>query len=224
MKLRTLALAATLAALGCSTAVAAPATVGLRVEGETTTIFEGTVTTDGHAIEQDATGPHPCDGTNAGTNPAPGPTITSALDDAIAWDGRWSDGLQDFLVNRIGPDRNDTASNQFWGFALNYQASQLGGCQQQVKSGDEVLFAYDFFSAERYLRLSGPRRVRQGERFRVRVIDGQTGNPVEGARVLSKLTNERGYARARLRGRGVLSAKAVQEGAIRSNALRIRVR
>ena len=147
MELRTLALAATLAALGCSTALAAPATVNLRVEGETRTIFEGRVTTDGHAIKQDGSGPHPCDGTNAGANPAPGPTITSALDDAIAWDGRWSDGLQDFLVSRIGPDANDVMANQFWGHALNYQASQLGGCQQQVRSGDEVLFAYDFFSA-----------------------------------------------------------------------------
>ena len=223
MKHRTCALALALAALACAPAAAAPVTVDLRVEGKTDTIFEGRVKTDGHTIEQDRSGPHPCDGTNGGTNPSPGPTLTSALDDAIAWDGSWSDSLSDFSINRIGPDAVNPEANAFWGYALNYRAAEVGGCQQQVKSGDDVLFAYDFFSAQRLLRLSGPRRVRDGQLFRVRVTDGVTGAPVRGATVLRKRTDSRGYVRRRLTGTGRFLAKAEQRGAIRSNALIITV-
>src|SRR2546425_921530 len=67
----------------CSVALATPVTVQLRVEGATSTIFEGPVTTDGHAVDgQDGTGSHPCDGTNGGAHPSPGPTVTSSLADA----------------------------------------------------------------------------------------------------------------------------------------------
>ena len=57
MKSRIGATTALVFALVCSSAAAAPATVNLRVEGAQKTIFEGTVTTDGHAIEQDRHGP-----------------------------------------------------------------------------------------------------------------------------------------------------------------------
>ena len=59
-----------------------PTSVKLRVEGETTTIFEGTVITTGHNVTTALGGNHHCDGTNNGQNPLPGPTCTSALDDA----------------------------------------------------------------------------------------------------------------------------------------------
>ena len=65
-----------------------PTSVNLRVEGETATIFEGTVITTGHNVTTASGGNHHCDGTNNGQNPLPGPTCTSALDDAsIAFDG-----------------------------------------------------------------------------------------------------------------------------------------
>jgi hypothetical protein len=223
MKLRVAALVGLLAATACAPASAAPVTVDVRVEGEDETVFEGRVLTDGHSIEQDGSGPHPCDGTNSGVNPTPGPTMTSALDDAVAWDGRWTDSLQDFAINRIGPDRNDAGANQFWGYALNWKASELGGCQQQVKAGDDVLFAYDFFSKKLLLRLSGPRRVEQRERFRVRVIDGSTGDPVRGAFVAGRRTNRRGFARVSLVGTGLIVLKAAHSNGVRSNALPVRV-
>ena len=118
--------------------------------------------TDGHTIEQDKNGPQPCDGTNGGANPTPGPTVTSALDDAVAWDGTCNPSFSDFLVNRIG---SDTATDtQFWGTALNGTPTELGGCQVQVKTGDDVLWAYDMFSAKQFLELSGPRTARAGPR------------------------------------------------------------
>ena len=60
------------ALLACATARAAPVTVNLRVEGATSTIFEGPVTTDGKVINK-GDGPHPCDGTTTpARNPARG--------------------------------------------------------------------------------------------------------------------------------------------------------
>src|SRR4051812_39355522 len=93
------------------TALAAPATVHLRVEGSSATLFEGTVATDAKTLTKDASGPHPCDGTNGGVNPTPGPTMTTALDDGslaggFTWAGTWFDGFQDFGIDRIGPDSN----------------------------------------------------------------------------------------------------------------------
>ena len=53
----TAALTAVVLAFGAGSASAAPVVVDLRVEGAEETIFEGTVRTDGHAIEQDRKGP-----------------------------------------------------------------------------------------------------------------------------------------------------------------------
>jgi hypothetical protein len=210
-------------ALACSSAAAAPATVNLRVEGADATIFEGPVRTDGHAIEQDRSGPQPCDGTNGGANPTPGPTVTSALDDAVAWDGTWNAGFQDFLINRIGPDA--ASDTQFWGTALNWTPLEVGGCQAQVKNGDEVLWAYDLFSAEQYLRLRGPRVVRKGKRFRVRVVDAKDNDkPVRGAIVRGVRTNAKGLAAFRATKRGIVRLKATRRDALRSNSLFLRVR
>ena len=58
--------------------------VTLRVEGKTTTIFEGPVSTTFHRIsagdEENAQKYH-CNGLNNDKNPCPGPTCTTALDD-----------------------------------------------------------------------------------------------------------------------------------------------
>ena len=217
------ALTALVLALAVSSANAAPVTVDLRIEGSQSTIFEGTVRTDGHAIEQDRSGPQPCDGTNGGANPTPGPTVTSALDDAVAWDGTWNPGFSDFLVNRIGPDA--ASDTQFWGTAVNFTDLQVGGCQARVRSGDEVLWAYDLFSKKQYLKLTGPRVVRRGNRFRVRVVDAKANDkPVRGAVVRGVRTNAKGLVTFRATKRGQVRLKATRTGALRSNALFLRVR
>jgi hypothetical protein len=224
MKSRIGAVAALGFALACPSALAAPATVDLRVEGADDTIFEGTVRTDGHAIEQDKNGAQPCDGTNGGANPTPGPTATSALDDAVAWDGTFNPSFSDFLVNRVGPDK--ATETQFWGFAVNGTVPDLGGCQTQVKNGDEVLWAFDLFSAKQFLELSGPRTARVDRPFRVRVTDAKNSDrPVSGASVSGVArTNSRGFATVVAEERGPLLVKAERRGAVRSNALVVRVR
>ena len=65
-----------------SSAVNLPTLVNLRVEGPGNTIFEGNILTTGHNVTTALGGNHHCDGTNNGANPLPGPTSTSALDDA----------------------------------------------------------------------------------------------------------------------------------------------
>jgi hypothetical protein len=224
MKSRIGTLAVLALALAAPSATAAPATVTLRVEGSQDTIFEGVVKTDGHAIEQDKNGPQPCDGTNGGANPTAGPTVTSALDDAVAWDGTWNPSFSDFLVNRIGSDR--ASDTQFWGTALNNVPTEVGGCQAAVRTGDEVLWAYDLFSAKQYLSLDGPRTAKVNKPFKVKVTDVKNGNkPVKGA-IVSRVakTNAKGVATIVANEKGPLLVKAERRGAIRSNALVVRVR
>jgi hypothetical protein len=69
-----------------------PTMVNLRIEGRDKTIFEGPIVTRGHNVTVPSRGTVHCDGTNFGANPIPGPTCTSALDDAskkykFPWDG-----------------------------------------------------------------------------------------------------------------------------------------
>jgi hypothetical protein len=209
--------------LAAPAALAAPVTVNLRIEGKTSTIFEGPVTTDAKTLTKDASGPHACDGTNGGANPTPGPTMTTALDDgAIAggftWDGTWF-SFGDFGIDRIGPDA--ATSTEFWGYAYNWQSSQVGGCQQQVSTGDDVLFGFDYFSKSALLRLSGPATAEAGQPVSVTVVDGQSGSPVAGAAVGGTLTGPDGKATVTFSSTGVQRLKAERADALRSNALAV---
>ncbi|HVE67734.1 MAG TPA: Ig-like domain-containing protein [Solirubrobacteraceae bacterium] len=217
----TLAVLVAALAFAASPALAAPATVNLRIEGKTSTIFEGPVTTDAKTLTKDASGPHACDGTNGGANPAPGPTMTTALDDgAIAggftWDGTWF-SFGDFGIDRIGPDAN--SSSEFWGYAHNWQSSSVGGCQQQVADGDDVLFGYDYFSKTALLRLTGPATAEANRPVTVTVVDGQSGSPAAGASVGGTVTGPDGQATVTFSSTGVQRLKAERPAALRSNAL-----
>jgi hypothetical protein len=206
---------------------AAPATVHLRVEGSSTTLFDGPVATNAKTLTKDASGPHPCDGTNGGANPTPGPTMTTALDDGalaggFTWAGTWFDGFQDFGIDRIGSDSNGGAPTfPSWGYALNFTPSQVGGCQQQVQNGDDVLFAYDFFSKAHLLKLAGPGSANTGEAVRVTVTDGQNGTPVAGASVGGQVTGPDGGATLTFTSTGVHPLKAESPDSVRSNTVAV---
>ena len=203
-------------------ALAGPVTVNLRIEGSSSTIYEGPVTTNAKPLTKDASGPHACDGTNKGANPTPGPTMTTALDDGsiaggFTWAGTWFDSFQDFTIDRIGPDSSN--STQFWGYALNYKSSNVGGCQQEVAPGDDVLFAYDYFSKAHLLKLTGPATAESGQPFAVKVVDGQDGSAISGASVGGQLTGVDGTAQVTLSDRGDQRLKAERTDSVRSNAL-----
>jgi hypothetical protein len=214
------ALLASVLALGAPAALAAPATVNLRVEGRSATIFEGPVRTDAKTLTKDASGPHECDGTNGGANPTPGATMTTALDDGaivggFTWDGTWF-SFGDFSIDRIGPDA--ATASEYWGYALNFKPSQVGGCQQQVRSGDDVLFAFDFFSKAHLLRLAAPPTAEAGRSVTVTVTDGQDGSPVAGASVGGAVTGPDGTASVTFSSPGTQSLKAERADSVRSNA------
>jgi hypothetical protein len=220
----TLAVSGALLLVGSAAADAGavPVTVNLRVEGSSTTIFEGPVTTDGHAIAKDASGSHPCDGTNGGANPAPGPTMTASLDDAsltgaFTWAGTWFASFQDFGIDRVGPDASD--STHFWGYSLDYKPVSVGGCQQQVVAGDEVIYGYDFFSKAHLLRLTGPAKAEADQPVSITVTDGQDGSPIAGATVGGQLTGADGKATVTFDSTGDHRLKAERADSLRSNAL-----
>ena len=214
-------------ALAPPLALAAPATVHLRVEGSSATLFDGSVTTDAKTLTKDPSGSHPCDGTNGGANPTAGPTMTTALDDGslaggFTWDGTWFDSFQDFGINRIGPDSNGGPPTfPSWGYALNFTPSQVGGCQQRVQGGDDVLFAYDFFSKAHLLKLVGPGSADTGEAIRVTVTDGQNGTPVAGATVGGQTTGADGGATLSFDSEGVHPLKAERADSVRSNTVAV---
>jgi hypothetical protein len=226
MLTRLLMSAALAAGLACAPALAAPATVQLRIEGASSTIFEGPVTTDGKAITK-AGHTLQCDGTTGSGNAGPGPTVTSALDDgSIAYGFNWEASFfDDFFVNSIGGEAN-TAS-QFWGYALNYQSLNVGGCQQQVRAGDEVLFAFDFFggapdfAAKTLLKLTGSTTASVNQPIVVNVVNGETNAPIRGASVGGKTTRSDGRAILSFDSPGAKQVKATYPGAIRSNSLRV---
>jgi hypothetical protein len=207
-------------------AVAAPVTVNLRVEGSTETLFEGPVTTDAKALNKDNTGAHPCDGTNAGANPQPGPTMTGAMDDGITsagltWKGSWSSGFSDFSIDAIGPDAVPPSFDPYWGYFLNNVASQIGGCQQQVAQGDDVLFAFASFRSK-LLLLAAPARAATGEAFPVTVQqnggNGGSSTPASGADVAGTTTDASGHATLSFADAGNHVLKASRSDSIRSNA------
>ena len=117
--------------------------------------------------------------------------MTAALDDAQVpggWGGTWNPGFQDFFVERIGPDAQD--ATRFWGYTLNYRFPDVGGCQQRVAAGDEILFTYDSFNKP-LMKLEGATRAEVGKPFGVTVTDGMTGAPLAGADDLRRLRHDR---------------------------------
>ncbi|KAE9388287.1 hypothetical protein BT96DRAFT_890637 [Gymnopus androsaceus JB14] len=200
--------------------------ISLRIEGSQTTIFEDLILTRGHIVTTPSGGSHQCNGLNNHSNPFPGPTATSALDDAskkkgFPVDGTFSEDFDDFLITSIGPDaQTDT---EFWGLLVNFQFAQVGGCQLEVKPGQKVLWAFNAFNVTAFLDLSGPTIVQRGQRAAFRVIDGESRNPIARAIVGGQLTDINGHVQLVFNAAGEISLKASKEGTIRSNALNVLV-
>ena len=229
-RLAGLALAVLALLVPASVAAAAPVTVNLRIEGATQTLFEGPVTTDANDALQTASsgGPHPC---NVGQNTTPNSAVragnaTTALDTAArgipgGWDGDWFASLTDFQPSRIGPDA--ATASAFWGLAVNFHSSSVGGCQVAATPGLDVLWAYDFFSKTHILQLTGPPTATVGSPVTVHVVDGQDGTPIAGATVGGATTDAAGNARVTFTQAGVQRLKAEAPSSVRSNALLVAV-
>lgn len=163
--LRKRAIAATLAVLGVALiwstgAKAALTELTVRIEGAQRTLFEGPIKTEGHQIQATSdTEPRPCDATNNGAHPEPGPTPTAASVDAMelageGFDGEWYPGFDDYFLQQWGPDREDAGTFAYWGILVNGSFTSVGGCQYLAAADDEVLWIYDAFNGRQLLWLS----------------------------------------------------------------------
>ena len=101
----------TLVALAAITATADAATINVRIEGQSSTLFEGPIVTKGRNVQslsERATGAiRRCDGTNNGGTLAP--TGTAATVDALSrlgkgFDGQWYDEYEDYLISRLADE------------------------------------------------------------------------------------------------------------------------
>ncbi|MET7638453.1 DUF4430 domain-containing protein [Streptomyces sp. NPDC005438] len=133
------------AATGASADTTAAVSVTLTVEGPDGTIFDDTLTTDGHEVTTETGGTHKCDGTNNGQNDTAGPTPTAALDDAaeqegFTWDGEWYASFEDYFVSDI--DGHNGGADHFWQISVNGTPTSVGGCQARIKAGDQVDFTW----------------------------------------------------------------------------------
>jgi hypothetical protein len=218
-----LPVALAIAAVCPPTAGAAPVSVNLRVEGASSTIFDGPITTDGHTITTASSGgPQPCDGTNAGAFPSAVPTATAALDDGarlngFTWDADWFSSFSDFSVKEVAGEAANTT--QFWGLVVNFRFSQTGGCTTKVNNGDEVLWVFDAFSKTHVLKLAGPAAATTGTPLTVQVTNADDGSPAVGATVNGATTGADGKATLSFANAGVYKLKADRPDSVRSNSI-----
>jgi len=225
-KLFSLTLVGVLPFLSSVLAANQPTLVNLRIEGPTSTIFERFVVTRGHNVTTPSGGNHHCDGTNNHENPLPGPTCTSALDDAskighFPFDGTFDTEFDDFFITSI--DGVSQTSTEFWGILLNFQFIPVGGCQQEVKFNDDILFAFDAFDKAHFLKLTGPKTAHVGEPVTLTVTDGQDGSPIAGATVDGDTSDANGNVIVTFGQAGLKEVKATRSDSIRSNQLTILV-
>jgi hypothetical protein len=223
----TLAVALLVTVTTAGVAQAAPTQVNVRIEGRSETLFEGPILTEGHEIEASSdTQERPCDGINPNDpeNTTPGPTPTAASVDAMSligetFDGRWYGGYDDYFITRWGPDQEEQGMS--WGVLVNNVFTDVGGCQYELRTDNEVLWAYNAFASKPFLALlpatagytSGTRPLTAtaelGKPFEVEVLDysddredvppatpERTGSsPYEGADVSPVQTSAKGFER-----------------------------
>ena len=133
----------------------------------------------------------------------------------------FSASLDDYLITSI--DNSTQTTTQFWGLLLNYEFTTVGGCQQQVNAGDEILWAFDAFSMTDFLKLDGPTVATVNKPVTLTVTDGATGALIQGADVDGHLSDANGHVAVTFDKTGLQGVKAQKEGALRSNQLNIQV-
>jgi hypothetical protein len=208
---------------------AAPTAVDVRIEGKTSTIFDGPVTTDGKTVTTAAGGTHVCDGTNAGASPFPAATATSALDDAaikggFTWDATWYAAGSEYFISRIAGESEAPApypGGEYWGVFINGKATTAGGCQSLVKAGDEVLWAYNAFNKFGGLRLTAPGATQPNVPIVATATNFDTKAPVAGASVGSSTTDADGKTSIAFSEPGIYVLKADKPDLVRSRGVRV---
>ena len=122
-------------------------------------------------------------------------------------------------------DCENKEANQYWGYRINFVAAQVGGCQMLVTPSTHVLWAFDAFGTNTFLKLDGPQTAELGQTVTLTVRNGSDNvlNPIEGASVGGGTTGADGTVKVKMISKGESTFKAEKKGTIRSNALKILV-
>lgn len=223
-------------------------TVNLRIEGNTSTLYEGPIVSGPRNITMGGVTIQ-CNGTSGTAGPinqglTPGNTPTDALDAAarargFTYNGTYAFVWNDFDISTIAGTANygDGTIYTYWGSLVNYQQSSFGfglwlsGCQQLVNPGDDVLWAYmevgpsfntDVNPERSFLKLEPTEvTVKRGQGFTVTVTDGRTGNLTQNAIVAGFKTNAQGEATIHLSKPGFFQYKAERVPDVRSNVMNV---
>ena len=132
--------------------------------------------------------------------------------------------FDDFFITRIA--RSEETSTEFWGILLNFVFTPVGGCQQEVKLGDKVLWAFNAFNVAHFLSLDGPVAAIAGRPATFTVTDGGSGVVIANATVASPggpsgVTDAEGKVSLTFRTAGLHTLKAERADSIRSNAVTV---
>jgi hypothetical protein len=206
-------------------------TFTMRIEGAEGTVYEGLIRTGPMSVTTPSSGTQVCDGTNNGANPAPYGNGISAISSGAdlcgyTFDGSYGSKFQDFFITRIGA--SDSTGGMFWGILNNYAFSSTGGCQTEYFAGDELLWAYNAFNVNHFLKVDPPTsQVAVGSpvTFTVTGYDGSGGNSraISGASFKGATSDSNGQVTVTFATAGTYRLKATRSDSIRSNAVTITV-
>jgi hypothetical protein len=117
--------------------------------------------------------------------------------------------------------------NEVWSLCVNFRPTPVRGCQEIVKQGDQVLFAYartcnSNNPTKNYLRLFGPTDAVAAGNVTLTVTDGK-GAPIKGAKINQSANETDNYGKVTIRvTSGTYRLKAHKDDnlfSIRSNEL-----
>ena len=219
-----LPVALAIAAVAAPSAAAAPVSVNLRVEGASSTIFDGPVTTDGHSSQpRRPAGPSPATAPTPGPSRPPVPTATAALDDGaringFAWDADWFSSFSDFSVKQVAGEAANTT--QFWGHR-ELAGGHRGRLPDAAQGGDEW-YGPSTPSARRPScgYRSDTATIGTPVSFR-RPTPGRPRRAGRRALVNGTPTGSNGVATVTFPAEGIFRIKADRANALRSNSIRI---
>lgn len=216
-----------------SPALAAPARVHIRVEGQKKTLVsERTVRTQRASFTKDGNPAHTCSGTSGG----------GALQVAThgAWGAKYSDGLGYFVSTIRG--ETHPGSPDYWAFWVNHRAASAGACTTELRPGDDVLFFVDRCDYDTVkqacankpflpLGLRVRRKARRNHCLTAHIVvysPSGKASPARGAAVYSGRrrigrTDGRGRVRFHLRRAGRIVLVARKAGAVTSEPEAVRV-
>jgi hypothetical protein len=140
----------------------------------------------------------------------------------FGFDGTFDSEFDDFFITSIGT--SPQTSTQFWGLLKNFQFTPVGGCQEAVEAGDDVLWAFDAFNKSHFLKMTvSAAETTMDTPVTVTVTDGSTGDVIEGAQIGNVFTDNNGQAALQFTKTGTFSLKAARADSLRSNAVIVTV-